>query len=693
MKIKLNSLHIVNFKGIKDLEIDFSDVTNIYGDNATGKTTVFDAFTWLLFGKDSSERKDFNIKTLDKANQPIHHLDHEVSGVIQVDDYQVQLKRVFREKWVKKRGEETPQFSGHETVFFWNEVPCSEKEYKEKVSSLIDEQLFKLTTSTTYFNSVLKWQERRKILLDMAGTIDSELILSELESEGVEVAGLRQALLQAKTPEEYKKEVMAKKKKANDELKLIPSRIDEVNRSMPEAYDWDDLQTQFYMIDSQIQAFQASLRSVSDANKQFNELQMAYDNKVYAISQKRTDIERKFWAKQSELQEKRTSILSEGKRNKERELSRLNTELQSAQSEVQMLQSQIDRESRNVDQAEQYIKKTEQEIAILRQEWIHLNSSPIETIEMPEIGETCPTCGQSNPHDYTEELKKSAIEEARFKKSKKLDSIQADAGLLKMRLSNHQDAIAENKSRLAKAISSIQDRLGVVNQLKAKKVALELKEESIDHDAIQAIDEEIASMNLAELIEPIQRELAHLELTKPEQNSTYEGQVVSIKAELINLQARQREISAKLLNREHIARLENRRTELYTMEKNMAQEVAYLEREEFAILQYNKALMSAMERTINGKFSLVQFKLFAEQINGGESETCETIVDGVPYSDLNTASRINAGLDIINGLCYHNDAYAPVFIDNRESVVRLIETDSQVVNLIVSENDKKLRVA
>ena len=73
MNIKINKLILQNFKGIKALEISAEgENLNIYGDNATGKTTVFDAFTWLLFGKDSLGRSDFGIKTQDENSNQVN---------------------------------------------------------------------------------------------------------------------------------------------------------------------------------------------------------------------------------------------------------------------------------------------------------------------------------------------------------------------------------------------------------------------------------------------------------------------------------------------------------------------------------------------------------------------------------------------------------------------------------------------
>ena len=157
-KVILKTLNLINFKGVNKLSIDFNDSTNIFGANGTGKTTVFDSFTWLLFGKDSSDRKDFELKTLDSSNVVIPKIEHEVNAVIWVDDEEVTIKRILKEKWVKQRGSLEAEFTGNETLYYWNDVPLSQKEFQNKVSQIIDETIFKLITSPTAFNS-LKWQK------------------------------------------------------------------------------------------------------------------------------------------------------------------------------------------------------------------------------------------------------------------------------------------------------------------------------------------------------------------------------------------------------------------------------------------------------------------------------------------------------------------------------------------------------
>ena len=183
MDIRINRLILQNFKGIKNLVIDAGgESLTIYGDNATGKTTVFDAFTWLLFGKDSLGRSDFGIKTQDENGNTLHNLEHSAECEMMIDENILTLKKVYAEKWTKKRGSSEAEFSGHETKYFVNEVPATKKEYEQKIASVIDETLFKVITNPLYFNEHLKWQDRRTILLNLCDNItDDEIIANNPE--------------------------------------------------------------------------------------------------------------------------------------------------------------------------------------------------------------------------------------------------------------------------------------------------------------------------------------------------------------------------------------------------------------------------------------------------------------------------------------------------------------------------------
>jgi len=174
-QITLNQLSLLNFKGIQSLTIDFSNETFISGDNGTGKTTIHDAFLWLLFGKDSEGRADFPIKTLDSDNNPIHRLSHEVEGKLIVGEQPITLKKSYSEKWTRRRGSGEEEFSEHKTICFINDVAVSLSEYNQKINTICPEADFKLLTNLFAFPS-LSWQDQRKVLIAMAGEIDPQVI-------------------------------------------------------------------------------------------------------------------------------------------------------------------------------------------------------------------------------------------------------------------------------------------------------------------------------------------------------------------------------------------------------------------------------------------------------------------------------------------------------------------------------------
>ncbi len=230
-EIILTKLSLTNFKGIRSLEIDFGRKTDIRGANASGKTTVFDAFRWLLFGKSSDDRKDFGIKTYDEQGNVIPRIPHEVTGVLRINGEEITLRKCLVEKWTKKRGSAEETYSGNLLECYWNDVPTSVTEYNAKISGICDEQLFKLITNPWYFTAQRK-DVQRAMLFDLAGNIDEEDIVGGNE----DFAALLRNLT-GKTLDEYKREIVAKKRRVKDSVESIPARIDECNRSMPEKGD------------------------------------------------------------------------------------------------------------------------------------------------------------------------------------------------------------------------------------------------------------------------------------------------------------------------------------------------------------------------------------------------------------------------------------------------------------------------
>ncbi|NTU52257.1 MAG: AAA family ATPase [Chlorobiaceae bacterium] len=230
MDIRLRRLRLKNFKGVKSfmLYAAESDWVSIYGRNGSGKSTLADALSWLFFGKNQVGDTSFSVKTLDESGQEIHYLEHEVEAVLEVDGKELSLRKVMTEKWAKKRGSQSPEFGGHETTYFVHEVPRKQKEYQDEVAGLVREDLFRMLSSITYFNS-MRWQDRRKILLEVIGSIEDADVIAAHGDRFIEIP----AIMDGRSYDDTIKMLRGRRPKIADELNVIPARVDEAKRSIP----------------------------------------------------------------------------------------------------------------------------------------------------------------------------------------------------------------------------------------------------------------------------------------------------------------------------------------------------------------------------------------------------------------------------------------------------------------------------
>ncbi|MDH5299497.1 MAG: ATP-binding protein, partial [Desulfobulbaceae bacterium] len=205
---------MINFKGIQSLTLDAAGCdTDVFGDNATGKTTTRDALTWLLFDKDSAFNSKFQIKTLDGAGQVIHELDHAVEGVFALAGKTVTLKKVYVEKWTTPRGSATKELTGHVTEYFIDGVPKKAGEYKVAVAQIASEEQFKLLTSPEFFPAVMPWKDRRRILIDICGDVTDQDVIASSDA----LAGLP-AILNGRTMDDHRAVVTIKQDEDDEKL-------------------------------------------------------------------------------------------------------------------------------------------------------------------------------------------------------------------------------------------------------------------------------------------------------------------------------------------------------------------------------------------------------------------------------------------------------------------------------------------
>lgn len=642
MQIKISNLKLKNFKGIKNLEINFEGKNaNIYGKNATGKTTVFDAFKWLFFDKDSSDRKDFNIKTLDENNKPIHFLEHEVEAILLIDGVDMTFKKMLKEKWVTKRGETQQEFSGHETSYWIDEVPVKKKDYEEKINSLVPESLFKLITDPLYFNKQLKWQERREILTNISGNqITDEEILNANE----EFKTLQQNL-NGRSIEDYNKVVASKIKDLNKEKEKIPIRIDELTNTLITEHDinYEELEKEKANCKVEIQKIDAEMTDIQTRAKE---------------NMKKAD---QLAAAKNELNTLKLKLETEHSKQQSKATIKLESEKAILESRKRNLAAELEERKQKVENAE----SSKQE---LYKKWDELLNTKLEFDPNSFI---CPTCKREYPAEKKEELKGAFINNFNEHKESEKQRINKEGQAL-------NSVIEENRNKIEEIQETIQKTEKELLDINTK-----LEENAKEQSNIGPFD----VTKLPQYQEKIKQvEELQTAISKIVQSDTTE--ISNKKAKLVD---QINEIDKKLNERDTQEKTKARIEELEAEEESISQKVQELEAQQYQIEEFTKTKVELLENAINSNFEIVRFRLFDTQINGGLVECCDTLVNGVPYADVNNAHKILAGLDIIKTLSRFYNTSAPIFIDNRESINSLHTISAQIISLIVT-TDSQLRI-
>lgn len=641
MKIKLNKLILKNFKGIKDREISFTDKTSISGANATGKSTIFDAYSWLLWGKDSFNRKDYEIKPYDENNNVIHNLESSVEGIFDIDGKETIFTRVYKEVWTKKRGSNQETFTGNTTDFYINKVPLKKSEYEDRISGLVSEDEFNLLSNPRYFNEILDKKERRKILLSLVKDVGIDDVV-EANSE------LKDLDLSNYTIEEIQAMAKSTCKKINDKLKEIPARIDELEATKTNE-DFKKLEKEKEEVKKKIDEIDKELAGLSSVSEKL-------DNRYDLIAKYKKSIEIIKEDFEKDKKEKARSYEAKVQDIKQKE-SVGNFEIDNAKSRIKDLESMKEHDIKRV-------AHVEEDLQDLRKKYLELYNKKFDG------SLTCPTCGKEFDPGKKEEI----LKHFNLDKSKKLEACKSEAESLKAsvedtkeKLNGYDEKISDLKTKIEKLNNSKTDNQKELENLQVKVDEInniEITEE--DKEKIQAFENEIAK---------IEEEISDVNKIDTssilDQKDSYNDKLESINSEL----------SKKGLNDE----LDKKIARYMEDEKELSKEFEEKQRDLYLCEEYIKTYTELVSDKINNLFNYVEFKLFDMQINGGIQETAEATYNGVPYGSLNSAAKINAGLDVIKSLSEHYGKQIPVFVDNAESINDIADTNSQLITLSVNK--------
>ena len=641
MDIRLKQLHMENFKCHKALTLYFGgENASIYGDNATGKTSVYDALTWLLFGKDSAGNgeKNIEIKPLDSAgNVKDHQAVTEVEAVLLADGEEISLKRTYQEVWSTKRGSSEPTYDGNTSEYYVDGVPCKANAYKAKVTELVDEEQFRLLTTVSYFPDKLPWQKRREALFSLFGALDDRQIMETDQR----FAPLMEAM--GKLPlEDFKKVVTQKRKGFMATRDEVPARISECEKTISDlsGTDFDGAEAQLSILNGRLNSLNAELLAI--------EQNTAVQRKEIELKKAKLDLE---------------SIERDNDRYRATQKSAVPS-ISCLEAELRRARANVDTAKRSLDMHLREIQRCDERISEARHRW--------KQIKAEEYAESdhCPTCGQRLPHEQI------------------IDSVKRFAENKKHRLDELVKLSEGYKSYMEQAKMEEQDSIKYIQkfELNAQQIEEQIRKAKEAKTVISDMPDYAEKKSAAQAaVTAIGAELTKLQEDATSAASGLRSRMSDVKAEIDRVNG----IAGLRSSCEYAQR---RIQELREDAQAAAENLSQLERLLYLMEEFSRYKASFVENGINDKFRIARFRLFREQANGGVEDRCDVVYDGVPYIGLNNGMKINVGIDIINTLSRAYGVTVPLFVDNAESVTNLEKTDCQVVRLVVSESDKELRI-
>lgn len=673
MRITIKEMIVRNFKGISNFElVAKGNNLDVRGDNGTGKTSLYDAFLWCLFGKNSQDQSDtkFDWKPLDQDGNERHRLETFVNVEFDIDGVAKVFSRTITEKWTKKRGSIVDTFDGHTTAYHIDGLKVTQKDYKAEIEALGGESLFQMLTKVNYFAEVMKSDDRRKILLEMAGDVSE----SDVIASNKELAKLPD-ILDGKSVEERTALVKQAMKQVNKDIKELPGRIDEAQRSLPdlEELDKQELATRKLALQADLARAQEELSiakspaAMSDLVAKRAELKTKFANEERAYIQTETD---KYADEVGELQKHYDKCMDEIQElgvdifNLKEKLKHINAKKDSRKHTIKILEGRNDelRDMFNQDKLEVFPDFDEHKLS-------------------------CPVCGRQYDESKLAEIKANydkELSDYNKAKAERMAEYKARGKGNKAKIIECQDEIAELEKEEAAFTHALESHNALLDYKTGEKREI-LAEMECQKNRFVYFHNTERGLELRNQYDKLERQIEALERGE-------QANVIELQAKIDSILAEINDVNDLLYRFELHAKQQERVDELIAKEQSLGLKFGELEQQLMVLEEYVRTKVSLLTDTINSQFRIVKFKLFDTAINGGLIECCEPTVGGANYSTgLNNAARINAGLDIINALMNHYNLHLPLFVDNAESVNELIEVDTQVITLSVSQ-DKKLTV-
>lgn len=651
MEIKFKKIRIRNFRGLVSFEANLEGRSvRISGANGLGKSSVADAITWVLFGKDSRRRTAFPIDPVDDAGRIIHNLDVSVELEMLIDGQPTTLRRRRQEKWAQKRGMTTEQLDGHQTTCYIDGRPLPSSDFSSHVDTIVKEELFRALTTPDYFPS-LPMNQQYRLLVKIVGT----RTLAEIAAKDEEALKVVDELGQ-RSIDQYRQGLSYDLQRTRKELELIPVRLSEVQGFIEQVKakgaDGKTAQRHAKGIEEKLRQVTQEIDSMAGVvraeNARYND-QRAY---IQQLRQQRAAIEDRVEKQNREARTLHQSLVCKAKE-----------ELEATEERHTAAKTMLGLHERR-------LKDLEQQLEDFRSRWEEVERQSFSWNAEEAV---CPTCGQPLPQDQADQKRVEAEMRFNERKMKQQDALDEEGKKLAASKQRLQDLSAAAREEMATA-----ERLMPEARERLSKAEAEPIEQADYHDA----------SDWQRLSSEIDQRMKELEQTTQAQEPP---QLAALRTEEQAYRKELRLLEQTIDRSKQIDGYIRREKELQTQRTAFSGEVARMQTRLEAAERLKLMEANDLQKRVNELFPSVRFRLSRELLNGREVGHCELSVDGVPYSGLSTSERINAGLELINALARHYNIVAPIVIDNAEAVNKVAPTLGQQILLEVSPA-KKLSV-
>lgn len=680
MRMILKSLHLENFKGVKDKTYEFGKTTRVSGMNRRGKTTIGAAWYWLMSDKNYELVSNPNIRP-----DNIEDCIPTVTADVDVDGKEITLSKMQKRKVGKPDANGVSKVT-ITNIYEINSVPKTERDFKAYLEELgFDFDKFLICSHPNVFTKDLslkkKQDEMRKSLFAMASK-KTDLEIAQMNKETADVA----KLLESYKFEEIEAMNNASKKKAVEQLDVIPNQIiglekakvdiDVAEQELAKA----DLARKIAEIDGKIANTGST---IGDLRSREMQLQFDMSGIMQTMSRELDDKRRKL-----------DDAIFDTVRNVDDVLRQIrNIKTQIADNEKIVSDADAERKALGVKyNAEKAKAFDEAPYQFDESKWVFDDSTTV-----------CSLCGQKLPDDKIEQIKSDF--EARKEKAKE-DSFRklADA---------KRNFIEQTNSNMENIKSKGFEQKRIIEDLTKKNAELQQSVESLEKQEQETLaKKEELSKQLLELPEEadysqneeyVKLKTEHDEILAKIEKLESEGAdsvVGELKAEKSDFQSQLDEVNKIIAQAENNIRIDEQIADMQQKQREYGQAKADAERILYQLKEVSKRKNKLLVEEINQHFGIVRWKLFDFQKNGEYKEVCiptvldeETGIYKVFGDTTNTGREIEAKLDICNSFQKFFDMYVPIFLDGAESIndEYVPVVDTQLILLSVSE-DKQLKV-